>query len=412
MYFSGIAGASGIAGIPTGSLGAGQSSALVQGSATVGWIKGGRRGRFSLAWSPQYLRGLQGVNFQSINQSLGLTGTRSIGTHWSLDVAASGVLSDFSQLQLAQGRFAGIAGVQASFDELAAAILSGRVSNPGLIDAIRTPATLASPESAFLYGGRMFSASTAMSLSYNRSTRSSLRWSAVASRTQFTTAASQGADRPSDTRAALLPGTSAASANVSWTYSLSPRSSLTVEGGGTRVRSVLQDSYTARTGVSIGRTLTRRWFVQGSGGAGVIRPLRETLAPVRGLQAEFGGSLGYKRWSHTFLGSFQRAVSDTYGIGANSTQTASAGWNWSHPGGSMQVSATFGFSQLFSPMLVDARSWMTNGTVSRAFGRTLALQVACSYSQFPRALLIAAPSLSQTAVVTSLVWSPGGTFLH
>ena len=61
----------------------------------------------------------------------------------------------------------------------------------------------------------------------------------------------------------------------------------------------------------------RRWFLQVSGGIGVMNPVRSTYVLPTRPQPVANASLGYRTLSHTFLGSYSRAVSDSYGLGAS-----------------------------------------------------------------------------------------------
>ena len=403
MYSGGTGAGMGL-GIPYPTASApGTRLTTLQASAALGWSRMAEKSSFSVTYSPSYVRGLSGASFDSTNHAASLSLSRPLGRKWTLGASANALLSDFNQLPFARGRYGNIAMIPATFDELASAIITGSSGNTALNQAVNAVPLISSPETAFLYGGRIFSLSAGISTDYAYSSRSSLNMSFNATRAQSFEHGSNLNRAGSNT---FLPKTTSASASLSWSYSLSPRTTLGATLYTSRTFSRWQDGYGNQAGLSIGRTLSNRWFVQAMAGVGWITTIRQTFQPARGPQLTFGASTGYKLYAHTFVASFNRSVSDMYGLGANASENSSGGWSWRIPGSTVSMSAGFGYARLIGPAFPNTGSW--NGSVSagKALNAHLVMSVAYSYTQFPTSIVIAGPNLTQSAVMASLSWSP------
>jgi hypothetical protein len=153
--------------------------------------------------------------------------------------------------------------------------------------------------------------------------------------------------------------------------------------------------------------VTSKWFVQGSVGVGWLTLLQDTFSPSTGPQITYGASTGYKLYAHTFAASFNRYVGDIYGVGSSATENASGAWAWKIPGGSISVSAGFGYSRLINSAFVNNTSLTGNASVGKALNSYLVASVSYNYMRFPASLVIAGRSnVSQSAVMVSLSWSP------
>lgn len=376
---------------------------MMQGAASFGWSNRAEKSNFSITYSPSYVQSFRASNYTSLNHSMSMSFGRALGRKWTLGGSASGLVNDFQQLVFAQSPYGGLASVPASFDELFAAILTGRSTNVTLSQLINAAPLAGSPESAFLYGGRLFSLSASASLGYAISSRSTISGSFQAIRSQ---SLNDRHDAPGITPRSAVPSTSAGVANLGWTYALSPRTTVGVSLSSARTLSAFQDAYSSSVNLTIGRALSRRWFVQGSVGAGSISPVRETFNPTRNVQHQFGAGLGYKLYAHTFVGSYSRSISDAYGLGANATEASTAAWTWKRPGRGISVSAAYGYSRLIGPAFPTPGSWSGQIAVSRVLNDHLVMSAGFSYAQFPRSILISGQNSGLTGVNVSLNWSP------
>jgi hypothetical protein len=377
-----------------------------QGGIVLGWSKQGKQGYGSVVYSPSYVRGINLSGYESWNQSVAISAGRSLGTKWDLAFSANGMISDFSQLLFARSQYGSIVATPATFEEFVAAVMTGSTTNVALAQTAGAAALLSSPETAFLYGDRLLTSSASVSAAYAYSTRSIFRVGVSGSRVQQFRKGSNLPDAAATSY--VVPNTSAGTLDVGWSYSLTPRTTMGVNVSSARTLSRFQDAYSSQANVSLGHTMSRHWFVQGMVGVGVITPVRQTFSVSRQAQSQYGGSLGYKLYSHTFLGSFMHAVSDVYGIGANTSDTSSGAWAWRRPGSSVSLGVTASYSNLNGVVLKNARSWMGNASIGKALGSHFGLSAAYSYTQFPTSVFLELPNLTQKGVVVSLSWSPGG----
>jgi hypothetical protein len=157
----------------------------------------------------------------------------------------------------------------------------------------------------------------------------------------------------------------------------------------------------------MGRTMSTNWFLQGTVGAGVLTYLRQTVATKSNVQYTAGGSLGYKLRAHTLLGSFNRSLGDSYGLGAASTNAATAGWAWKAPGSSWSLSANFGYQQLSGSAVRGYESWRATGGIARALNAHVFMSVQYAYFTLPSNLVLVGEMLgAQSGVTMNLSWSP------
>jgi hypothetical protein len=319
------------------------------------------------------VRGLNLSGYESWNQSLSISAGRSLTSKWDLALSANGIISDFSQLLFARSQYGSMVSTPATFEDFVAAVMTGTTTNPALNLTANAASVLGSPETAFLYGDRLLTSSASVSASYAYSTRSIFRFGVHGTRVQQFR---KGSNLPDNAASSyVVPNTSAGSLDVSWSYSITPRTTAGFNVSSTRTISRFQDAYSSQANVSLGRTISRRWFVQGMVGTGVITPSRQTFAVSRQAQTQYGGSVGYKVYSNTFLGSFMRAVSDVYGIGANTMDTASTAWAWKRPGSSLSVGANAGYSKMNGSAFSNARSWMANASAGKSLTSQIGLSV-------------------------------------
>jgi hypothetical protein len=259
-----------------------RSVTTMQASAAFGLLRSIGKSSLNINYTPYYVRGLRGTNFDSINHALAIAMGKGFGTKWAFSGSINGVMSDFDQLLFAGSRATGIATTPATFDDLAAAILTGRSVNSALTQVVNASPTLASPELAYAYGGRILSVSANASVSYAYSTRSNVTLSVTTARAQLYSRGNNQIDRGSNGTLSI-PWTTNAVASFNWGYSLSPRTTIGVNVSTNRTLSRFQDAYASQAGVSIGRTMSNRWFLQGMVGTGWIsrsvKPCRLTKSP-------------------------------------------------------------------------------------------------------------------------------------
>lgn len=379
-------------------------------SATFEYTKLGERSSFAVSYTPSYTGQIRYSSLNTLNHGLSLTASRKLAPRWNFTFSAAGDLSSLQQSQFSPTRLSSVASVPSTFDDLAAGVLSARFgNNPQLANVLASAPLAQSPLLTLLYGQRIFTSAAQISLSYSYSPRLSVAFSGGISRTQPVS----NDQSSTNFQTSLLSNTTSGNASVTVSYSLSP---LTQAGGTvttSRVSSTLQDSYITTSLATFGRTIGRHWFVQIHGGAGITNPVRQTsFAASTKPRPAIGGSLGFKTFSSTLLGAYDRSVSDPYGTGASTSSTTSATWQWRQPGRAWRLESSVSWQQLGSGALVNAaptNTALTNTSgwnISAGFGRSLgphfALHTQYSYLYYR---LNANNNLSQSAVRTSLVWT-------
>lgn len=154
--------------------------------------------------------------------------------------------------------------------------------------------------------------------------------------------------------------------------------------------------------------MSRRWFLQATGGAGKLDYSQQVYAAPSAVQHFYGGSLGFKTIAHTFVVSYNRTLGDSYGLGSGTTSAAMGAWNWRPPGSRWSMSASWGYQELNNPTFPNTRSWLVGGGVARALAPHLFMSAQFMYFQLPANVKTAVGELSENGVNVGLTWSPSG----
>lgn len=370
--------------------------------ATFGWTKVTERTTLAATYSPTYFGSVQNSEYNQLNHQFSFTGTKKRGK-WTLDVEAAGIVSNLEQLFFAPTALSSVATVPTTFDDLASAVLTGKMTDPQLASILTGAPLRSSPEQAFFYGNRVLTANLQTGLSWAATERSSFEVSFSGTRFQHIQR-SQTSDPT--TAAFLLPQTTAFNATVGWSYSMSPRTQFGVNLSSTRTFSRLQTGYANMSTLSLGRTMSRRWFVQVRAGAGKMVYTQHTFSASQSTQAVGGGSLGFKTRAHTFLASYDRSVGDIYGLGSSTTSGATGAWNWHAPGSGWAASASFGYQVLNGSSFQNTESWHGGASMGRSLGPHMFASVQYVYTKFPSNIQLAGGNFEESGVLVALTWSP------
>ncbi len=374
-------------------------------TASFGWSRSTKDTHVSIVYSPTYVRSLHYSysNFFSPSFSVSANKHLSLTRKWSLNLSTSASLSELRQLLFNPGALNAAGSIPASFDDFSTAVLAGAYTNTQLASILTSTPTAAapSPEQTFLYGNRVLALSAGTNLSYTISQRSSLQFGFTAWRSQ--TLGNSGAS--STGPGYLVPETTGGGANFAWNYSLTPRTEITASMTASRSFSHLQDGYATSGNFSIGRTMSRRWFIRGGVGAGMLFYNRHSFAVPSSIQYLGNASLGYKTYAHSFFVSYNRSLGDAYGVGSGSTSGASGTWSWKPPASAWGVYGSGGWQRLANVTLNNPASWVGAAGAARALGARMFLSAQFSYFRFPFAVL-AQTGLSQRAASVALTWAP------
>jgi hypothetical protein len=381
------------------------------GSILFGWSKFTERTTFALSYTPSYTAQIRYSSLDALNHAFSLNVSRKLTPRWTLGFSVTANYSTLEESLFAPTTLSSVSAVPASFGQLSGALLSGNFTgNQQLGVALTNSPLVQSPVANLLYGQRMFTASGQSTLSYALSPRLSVTFRGGGNRTQ-PVAQSQTA---TSTTAAVLPNTTSGTASVALSYSLSPVSQIGGTVTTTRVSSSLEDAYTTTSLATFGRTLGSQWIIQLHGGVGFTNVVgQSSLAvgqPSSGIATKplpaAGGSLVYKTISHTFLGSIDRTVSDSYGLGASSTSTATVTWRWHPPGSYWSLQSGLSWQQLQGGALANTTGWRATAGVNRAFGLHVSALWQYTYLNYSGGLQTSASSFSDSAVRVSLFWTP------
>ena len=369
------------------------------GSARLEWKSIGEKSRIMFSYTPSYTGRLRFAAWNALNHSASFNAARRFG-RWDFGFSAGADLSNLSEFLFTPTVFASVAAVPVSFNELASAVLTGTYTNAQLASLLTGAPVVESPARNLFFGDRMFTSGAQASLAYAPQPRLSIKFTASASRSQHMSNSASGAAQS----AYLIPRTSSAGANFDVSYARSARTQVGVSVGSSRVDSTIFDAYSTTAMASLGRKMGTRWFLQLAGGVGVINPVRSTLVVTTAPQPAGNASLGFHTQSHKFLGAYSRTVSDSYGIGANSTSAVSGTWRWARPGRSWWIESSGGWQQLAGSAYANTSGWRLQTSLGRAVGDRISLVTQYVYLHYSEQMATI-PPLSQSAVRVSVVWN-------
>lgn len=402
-YFSG--GLPGGLGFQSSALSNSQDPSGITGaSATIGWSRRKGDSNLSAVYSGSYITQVPDPKLHSFNHSfnLGLSGSRRLSARWRGSFGITANLVSQDTFLYAPTQLSTLASVPATFDELSAAVLTGKYGTNSALATVLTGATsLDTALRPFFYGYRTLSTSATGGLSYSYSPRLTISVTASGTRSQHLSS-----DNNADaTYEYLVPHTTSGGASVSISYSLSPKTQVSIGGSATRTFSSYQDAYYANGSAGISHTIAHSWFVQASAGAGSIYTLRTTYLLPPGAQYTVSGGVGYRSRSHSILGNVSRSIGDQYGYGAGSTLTAGGAWTWSRPGLHWSTFASMSMQRLTGYNSLSFDGWRGSVGISRVFGPHFAMNAQYSYITYVNPVRTN-PDLTQNGVFLALIWSP------
>ncbi len=376
------------------------------GSVKFDWTKFSERTTFSLSYTPSYTGRVKYTSLDALNHALSLNISRKLVPRWTLRFSAGANLSTLDESLFAPTPLSTVASFPSTFSDLASALMFSQFTNNPALGVTLTNAPLVqSPMQNLFYGERMFTSTAQATLSYSYSPRLSVTLTGGASRSQSVS----GDQSPITTNAFLIPNTTSGTAGVTISYSYSPEWQIGGSAMTNRTSSFLEDVYTTTSLATISRALNRRWIVQLHGGFSFIDPIRETgvtrsTAPLPSA----GGGLTFKTLSHTFLGAFDHTASDSYGLGAASTSSTSASWRWRRPGNSWWLQSSVSWQQLRGNAAADTSGWQCSAGFGRVINPQLTFVADYAYLTYTGLFNRSGYSFSQSALRTSLSWSPRG----
>jgi hypothetical protein len=376
------------------------SAITVSGAASIKWTRTRAKSFWNVGILPSYGNRFGDTGGRSWNGSALFSYSRRIGSKWTFTLSGAGQVMNFDESLFAPATLTQVASSGANFDDLSSAILRGTSSDPLLTSAAYGSLQPNQGLQSFLFGSRNANAGGQASLTYAHSARLSV--SVVAGGLFVRHLNSQ-----SDPTGFTYPQVTSSSTGVSLTYSLSPRTQIGVAGNYVRSQSTLINSSSRSFSASINRTMSRRWFVQASAGAG--SSITGTSRSDTGI---YSVGLGFKTYRHTALVSFNRTLDDPYATALASLQHSrglNVTWHYGRPENPWWVDSVFTQLIAIYKGVPGTDTWSITETAGRRISRNYAVLVeytmgrvgAKRYIQDGRQY-----KLEQTGIRTTFSWSP------
>lgn len=344
-----------------------RSDVQIGGSAAAGWSHSREKWQASLMYSISYLARLRYSEWNGFNHFLSISISRKLGRQWSAHLSGSGAVSTTAQWGFTSNPYAQALFVPSTFDELAAAVLTGQTSNAQIAAALTGSPAQFSSAAAIFYGRRFFNAAAQAGVTYSHSPRTTVTLTASGSRFEHLSDSGSGSGI-----GYAVPRTMALTAGAQISHSLSPQTTVSVTTTAGRIFSAVQNSYTKTISAGWGRRMGARWFTGAQGGIAQTTTLDHKTGFNDAPQYVGGGSLGYTYGSHVFLGSFNVSAIDIYGLGARTMRSSGGGWHWRRPGLRWGLSADGDWQQFAAgeANAAGAASWRARAGVTRQLSRT------------------------------------------
>jgi hypothetical protein len=381
------------------------TNVLVGVAASFNWVVSREKTNFSLFYSPSYLSNLSYSSESGANHSLTLSLSRKLGAKWTWSASAAGSINTFSQFLFDPSQLSQIVSTQASFDQLAASVLTGTSSNIQLNNLVNAAPALDSPAAVALFGNRFLSASATTGLSYAPTSRLTIGWNAGASRVQ---PLHSGND---NNNSAIQSAATLGQAGMTVSYSLSPRTEISLSANASRSLSAASPRiYTGTGSGTLSRTMSRRWFLHAGVGGGYMRNVLQTGAGLEGPQYTYTGGVGFKTYAHTLMINYSRSLNNSgLALAGGIFNVATAAWTFNRPGSNWSMLISSSYQQQTYAGLSSFRSWNALGGVNWAVARQMSIQLAYTVGELGWPAYATNVQNYQglyNAVRVSLIWSP------
>jgi len=373
------------------------------GLVTLGWQQLGPKSTLSMIYTGGYggMVHYSGVN--GMSQSLAFGYSRTLGGRWTASLSASGQDNTLAQYLFQPARYSTITQSATSFDDFAAAFSIGQYSNAQIASMLTGAPILESPAQNLLLGNRILSYSVQTGVEYSYSSRLKLHLSSFSASGQTQSSGNDVNVRQNY----VMPRSTGLNGGVGFSYSLSPRTEVGVDAGEYMVWNRFQSARGTSVTASLGRKMSRRWFLRIRGGGSDTQILDYTASgkPIA-RQLIGGGSLGTKTYSHTFVADYDRSSFDSYGFAVGTSIVESGSWQWQHPGSRWSTFASFGEQQLRNTGFLSISGWQAAGGVRVQLQREAAVTIMYSHLRSAGTYNGMYNEFSVDGIRLSLAWTP------
>jgi hypothetical protein len=371
-------------------------------SASFGWQHHRTATDFSLLYSATYSGVTRYSELNAPSQSLSASLSRQLTSKWTFTLTGTGQDTSQTEFLNQPTGFSVLSQLPATIDDLAAAFSVGQFSNSQIAAMFTGANMMASPARSLLLGNRVLSYSANTGLNYARSSRLSFHFAAVSAGGQSRRGGLDGTPREEY----VLPRSIGMTAGMGMNYSLSSRTQVGLNVEGSRTINRYQKANTTNTTVSIGRRMGMRWFLSVHAGGSTTQTTQHVFAGPASRQIIGGGSLGFRTYTQTFAGSYERTSSSAYGFAVGTITTATGSWSWKRPGSRWSIFANAGQNQFRNTGFASISGWDAAGGISASMGARSSLSAQYVYYSTSGTY---AGNLNNTAVHSirvSLGWSP------
>jgi hypothetical protein len=291
--------------------------------------------------------------------------------------------------------------VPATMDDLAAAFSVGQFSGSQVASALTGPPLLESPARSLLLGNRILSYSGQMGLSYAHSSRLSFHLASFAAGGQQRLGSSSVPESNY-----VVPHSIGINAGMGMAYMLSPRTQVGLDVSGSRIDNRYQAGYVTNANASLGRKMGTHWFLTVHAGGAINQLSNQVYGTPKTKQVIGGGSIGFRTYQHTLLGTYDRASADTYGLAIGTTTSLTAAWNWHRPGSRWNMFSSFGQQQVRNTGYVSLSGWQATGGIAQSLNSHMHMTAQYVYLSNSGGYFGNVVNLAVHSVRLSLSWAP------
>jgi hypothetical protein len=371
-------------------------------TASLGWQRHRERTNLSILYSGTYTGMVRYSDANGFSHSLSLGASRMLTGKWTLSLSASGQDSTQAQYLFQPSNLSILSQLPASIDDLAAALSLGQFSSAQAASMLTGAPALESPATNLLLGNRVLSYSGQASLNYAYSSRLSFHLSSFTAAGQNRSGGQDGIAQQNY----VMPRTIGVNAGMGLSYALSPRTQLGFSIEESRQINHYQSAYTTTALASLGRKMGRRWFLNMHAGGALIQTTQQLNGSPQSHQVVGGGSVGWQTYAHTFVSSYDRSASNSYGFAAGTNVSFTGAWNWHPRGSSWSVFASVVEQQMRNNGFSNVSGWQCGAGISERLTSHATLSVQYAYVNSTGDYLGNTANYSVQSVRVSLGWTP------
>jgi hypothetical protein len=398
---------------PLGGVALNESSALANlgadetygATATIGWQQHGARTNLSVIYSGGYGGMVRYSGTNGMNHSLSLNFSRQLSSRWTASVSGDGADNNIAQFLFQPEQFSAAMSAPVSFEDFAAAFAVGAFSNAQIASMLTGSPILMSPARSLLLGDRVLSYSVQGGLSYAYSSRFHFHLSSFS-------AAGQARQAGTDIVAPstyVMPRSTGANADAGFSYMLSPRTDVEVNGGEYMVWNHYQRVRGSSATVGLGRKMGPHWFLRLYAGGSQTESAQYLAGQPKPRQVIGGGSLGVKTHSHSLAGSYDRSSYDPFGFAAGTSISISGSWHWQRPGSRWSTFAGYGEQQLRNTGFASISGWQASGGIALRLWPQATASLQYAHMQSAGTYTGSFNTFKVDSIRVSLGWTPVAT---